>query len=226
MSLPFPARPRAVLFDWDGTLVDSADLSFRCYAAVFTRFGVAFDRDAYARSYSPDWYHTYRLLGLGEECWPEADRLWREHYAGTGAALLPGAAQALARLASAGLTLGIVSSGERERVDREHRALGLGGTFSTLVCGGDTEQRKPHPQPLLTALGRMEVRPEEAVYVGDSPEDVRMAQAAGVFAVGIPGGFPNQEALRRSGPELLANDLADAAERIVSAAGTKAASRS
>ena len=227
MSLPFPARLRAVLFDWDGTLVDSADLSFRCYVTVFTRFGVAFDRDAYARTYSPDWYSTYRLLGLDEACWPEADRLWREHYAGTGAHLLPGALASLERLAGAGLALGIVSSGERERVGREHRALGLGDFFATLVCGGDTERRKPHPEPLQVALERMRVAPAEAAYVGDSPEDIQMARATGVYAVGIPGGFPNQDALRRSAPELWAEDLADAAERLLaSAAGTAGASRS
>ncbi|MET0551642.1 MAG: HAD family hydrolase [Vicinamibacteria bacterium] len=226
MSLPFPARLRAVLFDWDGTLVDSAGLSFDCYVTVFTRFGVPFDRDDYARTYSPDWYSTYRLLGLDEACWPEADRLWREHYAGTGAHLLPGAQAALERLAGAGLALGIVSSGERERVDREHRTLGLGAFFETLVCGGDTERRKPHPQPLEAALERMRTAPGEAVYVGDSPEDIQMAHAAGVYAVGIPGGFPNQDALRRSGPELFARDIEDAAGRLLSAAGTKAASRS
>lgn len=226
MTLPFPSRLRAVLFDWDGTLVDSADLSYRCYVSVFTRFGVPFDRDAYARTYSPDWYATYQKLGLAEESWPEADRMWREHYAGTGAALLPGAAASLERLALAGLALGIVSSGERERVDREHRALGLGAFFATLVCGGDTERRKPHPEPLRVALERMGVAPEEAVYVGDSPEDVQMARAAGVYAAGIPGGFPNRDALARSAPELWARDLADAADRILSAGGTAAASRS
>ena len=227
MSLPFPARLRAVLFDWDGTLVDSADLSFRCYVAVFTRFGVPFDRDAYARTYSPDWYSTYRLLGLEEACWPEADRLWREHYAGTGAHLLAGAQAALERLSAAGCLLGIVSSGERERGDREHRALGLGALFATLVCGGDTERRKPDPQPLQVALEHMGLAPEEAAYVGDSPEDIRMAHAAGVYAVGIPGGFPNQDALRRSAPELWAEDLAEAAERLLASAdGTAGASRS
>jgi phosphoglycolate phosphatase-like HAD superfamily hydrolase len=61
----------------------------------------------------------------------------------------------------------------------------------------------------------MRVAPADAAYVGDSPEDIQMARAAGVYAVGIPGGFPNQDALRRSAPELWAEDLADAAERLL-----------
>jgi HAD superfamily hydrolase (TIGR01509 family) len=204
-----------VLFDWDGTLVDSAELSYRCYVAVFERFDVPFDRAAFERTYSPDWYRTYRTLGLDEGHWPEADRLWQSHYATDSAALLPGARQCLDRLRAAGLALSLVTSGERERVEREQAALGLAGTFAVMVCGGETPQRKPHPEPLLVALERLGVSASESVYVGDSPEDVEMARAAGVFTVGIPGGFPNREALTRSRPDLMAGSLADATERLL-----------
>ena len=57
------------------------------------------------------------------------------------------------------------------------------------------------------ALERMGLRPEEAAYVGDSPEDVEMARGAGVFAIGIPGAFPNREALVASRPDFLAESL-------------------
>jgi HAD superfamily hydrolase (TIGR01549 family) len=204
-----------VLFDWDGTLVDSAELSYRCYVAVFGRFGVPFDRAAFERTYSPDWYHTYRTLGLDECHWPEADRLWQGHYATDSAALLPGARECLDRLRAAGLALGLVTSGERTRVEREQAALGLSGTFAVMVCGGETPHRKPHPEPLLVALERMDVPAEVCAYVGDSPEDVEMARAAGVFTVGIPGGFPNREGLARSRPDVMAASLADAADRLL-----------
>jgi HAD superfamily hydrolase (TIGR01509 family) len=212
-SRPVPLR--AALFDWDGTLVDSAELSYRCYVAVFERFGVPFDRAAFERTYSPDWYRTYRILGLDESHWPEADRLWQAHYATDAAALLPGARECLDRLRDAGLTLALVTSGERERVAREQAALGLAGTFAAMVCGGETPNRKPHPEPLLVALARLDVAAAESVYVGDSPEDVEMARAAGVFTVGIPGGFPNREALRRSAPDVMATSLEHAADRLL-----------
>jgi beta-phosphoglucomutase-like phosphatase (HAD superfamily) len=69
--------------------------------------------------------------------------------------------------------------------------------FRTVVFGGDTPNRKPHPEALLLALERMGVAPGRAAYVGDSPEDVEMARAAGVRAVGVPGGFPNREGAGR-----------------------------
>ena len=210
-----PSPLRAVLFDWDGTLVDSAELSYRCYVAVFDRFGVPFDRSAFERTYSPDWYRTYRTLGLDECHWPEADRLWQTHYATDSAALLPGARECLERLAGAGLALGLVTSGERERVEREQAALGIAGAFAVMVCGGETPHRKPHPEPIQVALERLAMPAAESAYLGDSPEDVEMARAAGVFTVGIPGGFPNREALARSGPDVMATDLTEAAERIL-----------
>jgi phosphoglycolate phosphatase-like HAD superfamily hydrolase len=79
--------------------------------------------------------------------------------------------------------------------------------FATAVCGGETARRKPHPEPLLVALGRLGLSPPECAFVGDSPEDVAMAKAAGALAVGIPGGFPNREALAASAPDLLAPSL-------------------
>ncbi|MFI5184118.1 MAG: HAD hydrolase-like protein, partial [Vicinamibacteria bacterium] len=64
---------RAILFDWDGTLVDSAEKSYRCYVQVFSAYGIEYDRDAFERTYSPDWYRTYEAVGVPRERWPEAD---------------------------------------------------------------------------------------------------------------------------------------------------------
>jgi len=198
---------RAVLFDWDGTLSDSAEASYRCYARVFPAYGIAFGRDDYERTYSPDWYHTYRELGLPREHWDEADVLWLEYYAAEPPVPVTGAAEAVSALRQAGLRLGLVTSGTRTRVERELDGLGLTGAFEAVICAGDTVERKPHPAPLLAALELMEVAAAESAYVGDSPQDVAMARAAGVFAVGIPGPFPNRELLAASAPDLLAPGL-------------------
>jgi HAD superfamily hydrolase (TIGR01509 family) len=218
MSAP-PSPLRAVLFDWDGTLADSAELTYDCYVRTFATFGIPFDRDLYRSTYSPDWMKTYVGVGLPRESWDEADRCWLDHYSTGRAPLLPGAAEALERLRRRGLALGVVTSGERSRVGREIAELGLDGVFATLVGHGDYRERKPHPEALLLALSRLAVPPAEAAYVGDSPEDVLMARAAGVFAVGIPGAFPNREALLAAGPDLLATSLEAAAGILASGEG-------
>ena len=198
---------RAVLFDWDGTLVDSAERTFRCYSQVFAVYGIRFDREAFERTYSPDWYRTYEGVGLPREAWAEADARWVACYETETSRLVDGARDGLERLARAGRVLGVVSSGDASRVRTEMAALGVASLFATAVCGGETARRKPHPEPLLTALGKLAVSPAECAYVGDSPEDVAMARAAGAMAVGIPGGFPNREALKASSPDRLVPSL-------------------
>jgi pyrophosphatase PpaX len=210
---------RAVLFDWDGTLVDSAESSYRCYARVFPEFGIPFGRAEFERTYSPDWYHTYRALGLPEERWPEADARWLQHYASEPPLVVPGAHEALGRLREAGLRVGLVTSGSRDRVAREVEALGFAPSLDTVLCAGDYEKRKPHPEALLMAMERLGVAAVQSAYVGDSPEDVHMAQAAGVLAVGIPGGFPNRDLLAASAPELLVPSLEAAVDALLARLG-------
>jgi phosphoglycolate phosphatase len=212
-----PARNdlRAVLFDWDGTLVDSAEKTFACYVRVFSAYGIAFDDTAFERTYSPDWYRTYEEVGLPREHWPEADARWLSCYETEPSRLLPGARAMLERLGGAGLVQGIVSSGDGSRVRREILDLGLAGFFAAVVCGGETARRKPHPEPLLLALERLALPPYGTVYVGDSPEDVAMARAAGVASVGVPGRFPNREALAASVPDVLVSSLEAVADALL-----------
>jgi HAD superfamily hydrolase (TIGR01549 family) len=209
-AMAAPNGFRAVLFDWDGTLVDSAERTYRCYVRVFSAYGIGYDQSAFERTYSPDWYRTYEDVGLAREHWPEADARWLSCYETETSRLVPGAREALERLARAGLAQGLVSSGDGSRVRREIQALGLEPFFGAVVCGGETARRKPDPDPLLLALERLSLPAAAAAYVGDSPEDVAMAKSAGAFAVGIPGGFPNREALAASRPDLLAPSLGEA----------------
>jgi HAD superfamily hydrolase (TIGR01549 family) len=214
-AVPVRRGLRAVLFDWDGTLVDSAAKSYRCYVKVFAAYGIGYDRGTFERTYSPDWYRTYEEIGLPREAWPEADARWLECYATEPSRLLPGARESLERIAGRGLVQGLVSSGDPDRVRQEIVTLGVATFFDAVVCGGETERRKPDPQPLQQALGRLALAPVEAAYVGDSPEDVQMAKAAGAFAVGIPGGFPNRRALEAAAPDLLAPDLESAVSHLL-----------
>jgi HAD superfamily hydrolase (TIGR01509 family) len=215
VGAPAPSPPRrldSVLFDWDGTLVDSAEVSYRCYRGLFSGLGIPFDRGRFEATYSPNWHRTYTAVGLPEDRWSEADAVWVDLYGREESRLMPGAREALSRLSDRGVALALVTSGERRRVERELTRLGLDACFETAVCGGEVPHRKPHPEALRLALDRMRTPPSRAAYVGDSPEDVEMARAAGVFSVGIPGGFPNGDALRASAPDLLCPSLGAALE--------------
>lgn len=209
-----------MLYDWDGTLVDSAAKSYRCYVRVFETYGIGYDREQYRRTYTPDWYRTYEAVGLPRDRWAEADALWTRSYQEEPSELLPGARKALERFSSRGIPQGLVSSGEGRRVRRELATFSLEDFFGpAVVCGGDTGRRKPDPQPLLVGLEQLGVTADQAAYLGDSPEDVQMARAAGVYAVGIPGGFPNRAALEASGPDLLAGSLDEAVGALLARTG-------
>ena len=202
-------RARAVLFDWDGTLADTAEATFRCYVRTFEAFAIPFDREAYTRTYSPNWYLTFRALGLAEEHWPAADARWLAHFAEERVTLVDGARDLLASLSGRGVATGIVTSGGRERVSRELEDHGLAPHVGACVFGCDVAQKKPHPEGLLRCLEHLGVDAREAMYVGDSPEDIEMARGAGVRSVAIPGGYPNRDALLASRPDVVLDSLSE-----------------
>jgi HAD superfamily hydrolase (TIGR01509 family) len=198
---------KAVLFDWDGTLADTAEASYRCYVRLFAELGIAFDRETYARTYSPNWYLTFRALGVPEERWSAADRRWLAHFAEEQVELIDGARELLETLTARGLSMGIVTSGGRERVSRELDAHRLTPHLHECVYGCDVKEKKPHPEGLLLCLDRLGVRAADAVYVGDSPEDIAMARAAGVYSIAVAGNYPNRDALLEAKADAFADSI-------------------
>lgn len=198
----------SVLFDWDGTLLNSFQADSQAYLAMFRELGCRWSLEELATHYSPDWYIVYRAAKIPEERWDDADRLWRGYYAKHPSKLMRGARQVLRRLGQR-YALGLVTSGDRERVTRQLHALELTRMFRTRVCGGDTAEKKPHPAPLLLALEKMKMRAADCVYVGDTPEDLEMARAVGMRAIAVLGPFPVEKRLRAARPEFLLKELAE-----------------
>ncbi len=199
-------RIEGVLFDWDGTLINSYHADTSAYLAMFKEMGIAWGLDELEKNYSPNWYHVYRAAGLPRKRWEDADRAWRAHYAKHRPKLITGARRVLSRVGSAH-HLGLVTSGDRDRVTRQLREFRLTTLFAARVCSGDTLRKKPHPEPLRLALRQMELDPSACVYVGDAPQDVEMARRAGVRAIGVLGPFPTERRLRAAKPEFLMGSL-------------------
>ena len=201
-------RIQGVLFDWDGTLLNSYHADSSAYLAMFREMEIPWGLEELTQHYSPNWYDVYRAAKLPRHRWDAADRAWRTQYANHKPLLIKGARQILAKLFKQHL-LGIVTSGDRDRVIGQIHEFRLRHLFKSRVCSGDTRQKKPHPAPLLLALREMRLKPADCVYVGDAPHDVEMARRAGVLAIGVLGPFPTEERLRASKPDLLLNSLAD-----------------
>lgn len=199
---------RAVLFDWDGTLLNSYAADVRAYLSMFRALDIMWTERDLAAHYSPNWLRVYRAAHLPRSKWLEADRLWAQAYKLEKPALLPAARRIVHQL-SLQFALGIVSSGNRARVRRQLHEFALAGYFSACVCSEDAPEKKPHPAPLRLALKRMRLKPENCVYVGDTAEDIEMSRRAGVRAIGVLGPFPTAGRIRAAKPEILLGSIRD-----------------
>jgi len=209
MRLQDRSALRGVLFDCDGTLLDSYAADSTAYLAMFRALQIPWGRAELEANYSPNWYRVYRAARIPRTKWEAADKLWRLNYAKQAPKLLPGARRVLAQL-SRRHALGLVTSGDRDRVHRQLRNFRLLQHFAARVCSGDTRLRKPHPAPLRLALRHMELHAAETVYVGDSPEDLEMARRAGVrAAIAVLGPFPTERRLRAAKPDVLLDSIED-----------------
>jgi HAD superfamily hydrolase (TIGR01662 family) len=198
-----------LLFDWDGTLVDSAQLGLTAFEQSFAALGVAFDHEVYRAVYSPNWYSVYEAMGLPKEKWQRADELWTHHYGEQTAALVEGAKETIAELQQKGYRLGIVSSGNGSRVAREITNVGFESVFEVVVCHEQMENRKPHPEGLETAMRLMDRSREESCYIGDSPEDIEMGKRAGLLTVGVQSAYPTNWKLESSSPDIYIQSLTE-----------------
>lgn len=228
MPPPGSWSPTTVVFDWDGTLLDSFEATRAASLSVFRHFGIVLDDEEYRRTYSPDWHRTYRELGIPEARWGEAGEIWNAEFRARSAGnrLLPGAESALDALAAAGRRFGVVTTAERGRLDEDLDRLGLRRRFAVTVAFEDCRRRKPHPEGLLTALSALAAAPEETLFVGDRPEDVAMGRGAGTRTAASPSRFSSAAMLREARPDLLLARIGDlpaalplAPERSAAAAG-------
>jgi pyrophosphatase PpaX len=185
---PWQDKFSALLFDLDGTLLDSFSTHFEAYRVMFSRFGIEMSEQIFFASYSPNWYHTYQAFGLPEDVWEVANSHWIEAVNALPQKLFPGVVETLARL-SKSYELGIVTSGSKNRVLRDLESTGIKSFFRVIITGDDIKRPKPDPEGLELALSRMELLPGEALYIGDSHADYEMARAANVHFLGIPSAF-------------------------------------
>jgi pyrophosphatase PpaX len=205
---------RVVLLDWDGTLLNSYAADQRAYLAMFRAIGIDWGVREIDRHYSPDWYQVYRAARIPRPDWARADRLWRAAYRCERPCLLTGARAALRNLERR-FVLGLVTAGSRGRVRQQLRAFGLSDLFSARVFSEDSPRKKPNPAPLQIALRRLGAKPQECVYVGDTPEDIEMARRAGMRSIGVLGPFPTAGRIRGAEPDLLLRSIRDLPRHLV-----------
>ena len=202
-----------IVFDWDGTLMDSQARIVDCLQAAFVEVGQPMP----SREAAAD------IIGLGLDdamarLWPAADAPqrqlvadhYRRHFLGgntTPSALFPGALETLERLHAAGYLLAVATGKSRRGLDLALAETGLAGHFQATRCA-DESFSKPHPQMLLEIMDELGVAPARTLMIGDTEYDLQMAANAGAAALAVCYGVHAPERLRALRPLACLNSLA------------------
>ena len=183
------------LFDLDGTLVDTTELITQSFRHASREvFGELLPDEKLMANVGQPLMKQMELLG-GD---PETARRLYEVYRIYNHARhdeftrpFPGVEELLMELKKRGARMAIVTSKSRDTVDMAFRCVPIEPFFDTVISTDDTDLHKPDPQPLLLAMRRLDVTPDESVFIGDSPFDIRAGQAAGVMTAAVGWGiFP------------------------------------
>jgi pyrophosphatase PpaX len=208
------ARYPVVLFDLDGTVIDSGGiiLASMRHATREVLGRVVADAELMQAVGGPGL--EAQMAALDPERVDELVSVYRAHNEPLHEELVccAGMEEALERLHAEGRRLGVVTAKRRATLELAFEHVPLGHLFETIVGGDETERHKPDPEPLLLAAERLGVRPEDAAYVGDSPFDVRAAKAAAMGSVAVTWGrIHDRSRLEREQPDA----IVDTAEELL-----------
>ena len=195
-----------VLFDFDGTVIDSGAIILASMRhATQTVLGREVEDEILMAAVGGAGLNEQMRL-LDDARVDELVRVYRAHNEPlhAGLACCAGMEDVLETLKREGRRLGIVTAKRRQTVALAFEQIPIEHLFDVVVGSDDTERHKPDPDPILHALEQLGATPDDAVYVGDSPFDIRAAKAAGVHAVAVTwGGIHSQERLAAEEPDAI-----------------------
>ncbi|MHB0936955.1 MAG: HAD-IA family hydrolase [Armatimonadota bacterium] len=196
----------AVIFDLDGTIVNTNEVILRSMAETLEReTGRPWSHEELLPHWGLVLRRQLRLLHPGIDL-KRAVPFYRQCYQRNHDALLaefPGVRAMLETLQAAGIKLGVVTSKKRGICLQTIADVGYGAFFPVVVTEEDTERLKPAPDPLILALQRLHASPEDAIYIGDNPDDIIAAHAAGMRAVAVGWSLRSRESLLAHHPEAI-----------------------
>lgn len=199
-----PQRYDLLIFDWDGTLMDSTGAIAEAIQAACHDLGLdapSTERASYIIGLGLHDALRWLIPDLPAERYPALVERYRHHFLARdrGTELFPGTATAVRKLHEAGHLLAVATGKSRQGLDRALAATGLGAYFHRTRCA-DEGHSKPDPGMLFNLLEGLNVPPDRALMIGDTTHDMDMARAAGVDGLAVSYGAHAREALLGSAP--------------------------
>ena len=227
---------KAVIFDIDGTLVDSVDLHARAWQEAFAHFGKQFPFDKIRYQIGkggdqllPVFLSESEIEEFGDELSEYRGELFKREYMPRVVAF-PSVRELFERIRRDGKSIALASSAKKEELKEYKRIANIEDLVEDEASADDAEKSKPHPDIFEAALAELgDVQPSEAIVVGDTPYDAEAAGKAGLKTIGLlAGGFPEEDLraagcvrIYRDAAELLANyDTSPLASKNASAASS------
>jgi len=213
-------KPKMVLFDLDGTLIDSVPDLWVAVNQTLDELAMPHRAEADVRNWVGNGIERLveRALVNDTQGMPEAalfDRampIFKRHYAvsnGKHSCVFPGVAEGIAYVKSLGLRVGCVTNKAAAFTLPLLKDMGLLDQFETVIAGDTLPMKKPDPAPLIYAAGWFQIHPSEALMIGDSISDVKAARAAGFNIICMSYGYNHGEDIRQYHPDAVIDSMAE-----------------
>jgi len=207
--------PQAIVFDVDGTLVDSVDLHAHAWQDAFAEFGkdIPFQdiRDQIGKGgdqLMPVFLSEEEVRRMGKELQKTRSTIYKEKYLSQ-VRPFPGVRELFERIKRDGKKIALASSAEKDEFEPNLRLLKVDDLVDAATSSADAERSKPHPDIFEAALKKLGLPAPACIAVGDTPYDAQAAGKIGLATIGLLcGGFPEQD-LRSAGCLEIRNDPAD-----------------
>lgn len=199
-----------ILFDLDGTLLDTNELIQKSFEYTFEYFGYSFTKEEILQFNGPPLMETFSKVNpdLAEEM----VKVYRKHNHENHekyVKLFPNVKETLDVLKENGKKLAIVTAKMRSGVELGLQLTKIKQYFDAIVTIDDVKNPKPHPEPVLKAMSELNVEKDESIMVGDNYHDIESGKNAGIKTVGVAWSVKGEDYLRQFKPTYMIDDMKD-----------------
>ncbi|MEN2768518.1 pyrophosphatase PpaX [Ornithinibacillus xuwenensis] len=201
---------RTILFDLDGTLIDTNELINESFYHTFKHYGLTFTHDEILAFNGPPLKETFEKIDLDKA--EAMVTTYREHnlaHHDDYVKVFPNVKETLKLLKENGIKLGIVTTKMRQTAIRGMKITGIDTYFDTIIALDDVTHAKPHPEPVLNAMQEIGAEVETTLMVGDNSHDIESGQNAGVKTAGVAWSLKGKTLLQSYHPTYMLDDMQD-----------------